>query len=190
MKLRIIAGLYKGRYIATPSGQETRPTSERLREAVFNICAPRIENTHFLDLFAGSGAMGIEALSRGAKRATFVEHERSAITTIRKNLQTLEIKEETLVLESDVLKALNLYQGPPFDIIYIDPPYAKAPHLVKEIFQVLDQRPSLYEKGAWVFVEEALHSPSPLKTLPLNLFTLEKSRKVGSTQLLHFLLNS
>lgn len=190
MKLRIIAGNYKGRYIDAPRGQETRPTSERLRETVFNICAPRIENAHFLDLFAGSGAMGIEALSRGAKRATFIDHHRNAITAIRKNLETLEIKEETLVLESDALKALNLYQGPPFDILYIDPPYAKAPHLLKDLFQLLDLRPTLYKPGAWIFIEEDLHSPSPLTTLHFNLFSLQKARKIGTTQLLHFNLNA
>ncbi len=185
---RITSGIYKGRVLSTPRGGETRPTSEKLRASVFNICQGAIEDAHFLDLFAGSGAMGIEALSRGAKRATFIDHSHSAVVTIRKNLETLEIKEETLVLESDALKALSLYQGPPFDILYIDPPYEAAPPLLTDLLQLLDRKQTLLSPNAWIFVEESLHNPSKLGSATFQNFLLKSTRKVGTTQLLHFVM--
>ena len=89
--MRVIAGKYKSRQLAAPPGVETRPTSDRLRETLFNVVAPGLEDSVWLDLFAGSGAIGIEALSRGARSVYFVESSGAAARTIRKNLHTLEI---------------------------------------------------------------------------------------------------
>ncbi|MBA2379017.1 MAG: 16S rRNA (guanine(966)-N(2))-methyltransferase RsmD, partial [Blastocatellia bacterium] len=92
--MRVIAGTYRGRVLKSPSDQKTRPTSDRLRETVFNVLAPRVSDSRFLDLCAGSGAIGIEALSRGAEHVTFVDKSRRACALIEENLDLLDIPEE------------------------------------------------------------------------------------------------
>lgn len=123
--MRIITGLYKGRRLKTLEGLKVRPTSDRLRETLFNVLAPRIEGTSFLDLCAGSGAVGIEALSRGAGSATFVEASRKAAQIIQENLNHCGISEGATVIQKDVLAALRALEqeGARFDLVYFDPPY-------------------------------------------------------------------
>jgi 16S rRNA (guanine(966)-N(2))-methyltransferase RsmD len=106
---------------------ETRPTSDRLRETLFNVVAPRVPDSVWLDLFAGSGAIGIEALSRGARSATFVESSSTAAKTIRKNLQSLEIEEGFEVIEREAATALRMLdaQAVTYDFCFLDPPYRK-----------------------------------------------------------------
>ena len=125
--MRIIAGKYRSRRLAAPPGVYTRPTSDRLRETLFNVVAPGVEGSAWLDLFAGSGAIGIEALSRGAHSVHFVESAAAALRTIRKNLHTLEIDDGAIVLERDVAMALRMLdaQKVSFDFIFLDPPYRK-----------------------------------------------------------------
>jgi 16S rRNA (guanine966-N2)-methyltransferase len=125
--MRVIAGKYKSRRLEAPQGVETRPTSDRLRETLFNVVAPGVENSVWLDLFAGSGAIGIEALSRGARSVYFVESSSSAARTIRKNLHTLEIKEGAEIIERDAAAALRVLdsQSTICDFIFLDPPYRK-----------------------------------------------------------------
>jgi 16S rRNA (guanine966-N2)-methyltransferase len=125
--MRVIAGKYKSRRLEAPPGMQTRPTSDRLRETLFNVVAPLVVDSVWLDLFAGSGAVGIEALSRGARSAYFVESASAAARTIRKNLQTLAIDEETEVIERDVSVALRMLdsQALSCDFIFLDPPYRK-----------------------------------------------------------------
>jgi 16S rRNA (guanine966-N2)-methyltransferase len=125
--MRVIAGKYRSRRLEAPQGVETRPTSDRLRETLFNVVAPGVENSVWLDLFAGSGAIGIEALSRGARSVYFVESSSSAARTIRKNLHTLEIKEGAEVIERDAAAALRVLdsQSTTCDFIFLDPPYRK-----------------------------------------------------------------
>ncbi len=124
--MRIIAGKYRGRNLKSPPDGKTRPTSDRLRETLFNILNPRIgEETRFLDLCAGSGAVGIEALSRGVKHVTFVDISRKNCALIEENLDHLEIPEErTEVFRSDAEKFLSR-SAETFDIVYYDPPYAE-----------------------------------------------------------------
>ena len=138
--MRIIAGKYRGRKLKTPSSLQTRPTSDRLRETVFNILAPRINGARFLDLCAGSGAVGIEALSRGAAHATFVDRSRKMYALIETNLKALEIDEdEVYVVNSEAQAFMHkcakkqtkpsltvglLPRFAPFDIVFFDPPYA------------------------------------------------------------------
>lgn len=126
--MRIIAGKFRGRKLKSPSSNETRPTSDRLRETLFNILAPRIEGSRFLDLCAGTGAVGIEALSRGAAQVSFVDESRKICSLIEDNLNSIEISsgdyrlipaEVADCLRRHVKKAEEL-----FDIIYFDPPYA------------------------------------------------------------------
>lgn len=125
MTLRIIGGLFKGRTLKTPKTTSTRPTQGVLREALFNICQNEIEGAHFLDLFAGSGAIGFEALSRGAAHVTFIEQNRQAIQCIKENSALLQVESQTQILPTDASKAIALLakQKAEFDLIYLDPPY-------------------------------------------------------------------
>jgi len=120
--VRIIAGSRKGHTISAPKGHETRPTSDRVREAVFDIVTPWVEDAEVLDLFAGSGAMGLEALSRGAKRAVFVEAEPEACRAIERNLDKLRLRGE--VRCADVLTAIA-NERRRYDLVFVDPPYGE-----------------------------------------------------------------
>jgi 16S rRNA (guanine966-N2)-methyltransferase len=123
--MRVIAGKFRSRKLATPPGVTTRPTSDRLRETLFNVLAPALADTVFLDLYAGSGAVGIEALSRGARQVYFAESDRKAARAIRDNLKSLEIDEGTELLEREVMLALRLLdsQAVRCDVVFLDPPY-------------------------------------------------------------------
>ena len=123
--MRVIAGKYRSRRLAAPEGMATRPTSDRLRETLFNVVAASVLGSVWLDLFAGSGAVGIEALSRGARMVYFAESSRRAAQTIRKNLAGLEIEEGFEVLERDAVAAIRLLeaQGVVCDFCFLDPPY-------------------------------------------------------------------
>lgn len=131
-KLRIIAGKYRGRNLKSPPSLEVRPTSDRLRETLFNVIAPRIQDALFLDLCAGSGAVGIEALSRGARHATFVERSRKMAALIEANLDLCQIdKEERTVSQAEATaflkqSARKMHSGKNelWDIVFLDPPYA------------------------------------------------------------------
>jgi 16S rRNA (guanine(966)-N(2))-methyltransferase RsmD len=124
--LRVIAGRYKGRRLKAPRWEGLRPTSDKLRETLFNILAPRIEGMRVLDGFAGTGALGIEALSRGAAHVTFLEKDRRAIALIRANLATCAIEADYNVVQGDVAAALG-NEGAAFDLILLDPPYDLHP---------------------------------------------------------------
>jgi len=124
--LRVIAGQFRSRILHAPHGMDTRPTSDRLRETVFNVLAARIADAVFLDLYAGSGAVGIEALSRGAREAIFVEQAEAPLRAIRANLGTLGIRGGYALEARSVAAALrNLTErGRQADIVFLDPPYA------------------------------------------------------------------
>jgi 16S rRNA (guanine(966)-N(2))-methyltransferase RsmD len=125
--MRIIAGKFRSRQLKSLKGLTLRPTSDMLRETFFNILGPRVEGSRFLDLFAGTGAIGIEAISRGAISAVFVENHPAAVRLIRENLASLEIKVEARIIASSVNPALEELQkerAPVFDFIFLDPPYA------------------------------------------------------------------
>jgi len=125
--MRVIAGKYKSRKLVAPPGMKTRPTSDRLRETLFNVVAPQLRDSVWLDLFAGSGAVGIEALSRGARSVSFVESSSAAARTIRKNLHTLDIEEGFEVIEREAATALRMLdaQAVSYDFCFLDPPYRK-----------------------------------------------------------------
>src|SRR5688500_1817891 len=129
--MRVIAGAYKGRNLKSPPSMQVRPTSDRLRETLFNVIAPRIEDARFLDLCAGSGAVGIEALSRGAQHVTFVDRSRRSCQLIESNVQLCRIPEEQYEIyqttAEDYLshkKAQETQEeGMGWDIVFFDPPY-------------------------------------------------------------------
>lgn len=126
--MRIVSGSLGGRVLRAPSGRATRPTSERVREALFNILAARsVFDGPALDLFSGSGALGIEALSRGAPHATFVDSGKQAIQVVTQNLADLGVSERALVIAGDVLRVVTrpfLGDRAPYKLVLIDPPYA------------------------------------------------------------------
>jgi 16S rRNA (guanine(966)-N(2))-methyltransferase RsmD len=122
--MRIIAGAYKGRNLKSPPSMKVRPTSDRLRETLFNVIAPRIQETRFLDLCAGSGAVGIEALSRSASHATFVDRSRRSCQLIEANLKLCRVpEEEQEIYCSEAHEFLRQTASLPWDIIFFDPPY-------------------------------------------------------------------
>ena len=124
--MRVIGGKYRGRRLRAPAGQDVRPTSDRLRETLFNIIAPRIEGSRFLDLCAGSGAVGIEAISRGAASVTFIDRSRRACSVIESNLAALGVTSNATIINRDAVGALKRMaeDSEKFDIIFFDPPYA------------------------------------------------------------------
>lgn len=125
--MRVIAGKFRSRRIISPQGVTTRPTSDRLRETLFNVVAPRVGDSVWIDLFAGSGAVGLEALSRGARTVYFVESSSRAVGVIRKNLEELGIEEGYEVLEREAATALRMLdaQAIACDFCFLDPPYRK-----------------------------------------------------------------
>lgn len=159
----IIAGLYRHQRLIAPKGSHTRPTAGRLREAVFNICQHSIEGARFLDLFAGSGAMGFEAISRGAQSAVFVDSHRESIRCIRDNASKLKVEGQCQILQGDALACMERLgkQDQTFDIIFADPPYgtssAGSPlpegYYSKKIIQWIDAH-SILSVGGILFVEE------------------------------------
>ena len=123
--MRVIGGLARGRRILAPRGRGTRPTSDYLREVLFNLLAQQVEDRIFLDLYAGTGAVGIEALSRGAAGAVFVEHNRLTLAMLHRNLETSGFRDRAEVVPMEVLRFLRraAYGSRRFDLIFLDPPY-------------------------------------------------------------------
>lgn len=123
--MRVIGGRFRGRRLLSPRGEETRPTSDRVREALFNILAPHVEGAIFLDAFAGTGAVGIEALSRGARRAVFVERNRESARVLAENLRMLELEGSARIISRPFVRAVPRLaaEEAPFGLVFLDPPY-------------------------------------------------------------------
>ena len=150
--MRIVSGSRGGRLLKAPHGRNTRPTPDRVREALFSILGDRVADACFLDLFAGTGANGLEALSRGARKAVFVESARAAMVALRENIERLEFVEECEVINRPLPGALSrLVTLAPFDIVFADPPYASS--LLADLLAA-PALPGLLAPGA-VFVAEA-----------------------------------
>ena len=130
--MRVIAGTYRSRILKSLKGLALRPTSDRLRETLFNVLGSGVSGSRFIDLFAGTGAIGIEALSRGAAEVVFIENHPPAVNLIRRNLAALDISSHFTVLSADALRGLELLQSrqkkekPAYDYVFLDPPYAAA----------------------------------------------------------------
>lgn len=122
--MRIVAGVFRGRPLAAPAGEHTRPTADRVREALFNILAGRVAESQVLDLFAGSGALGFEALSRGAAHCTFIDRDRRALAVVERNARTLGVQDRCRFLCLDWARGLERLRGCRFDLVFVDPPYA------------------------------------------------------------------
>jgi 16S rRNA (guanine(966)-N(2))-methyltransferase RsmD len=118
--MRVIAGQFRSRLLKSVPGFDTRPTPDRLRETLFNVLAPRIEGVSFVDAYAGTGAVGIEALSRGAARAVFIERSRAALAVLRENLHSLDLLRSSNIVAGKAAAVVAQY---PADIVFLDPPY-------------------------------------------------------------------
>jgi 16S rRNA (guanine966-N2)-methyltransferase len=175
--MRIIAGSHKGARIFAPKGRDTRPTGDRVREAVFNLVG-QVDGMHVLDLYAGSGAMGLEALSRGAESATFVEADRAAAETIVRNLDKLGFTGATVLREDAARKlAADAASGRRYDLVLIDPPYRMLPGVLT---MLATHVPPVVEPNGLVVVEsDAREGPE----LPLPKRT---SRRYGSSRVTVF----
>ncbi|NGX61359.1 MAG: Ribosomal RNA small subunit methyltransferase D [Chlamydiae bacterium] len=175
--LRILGGKHKNRGLYAPKKDSTRPTASQLREALFNICQQKVLGASFLDLFAGSGAMGCEAVSRGAARVVFVEKDREALRAIRKNVALLEEEGSSHIMGKEVMSALSFLheKGEHFDIIYLDPPYGKG--WSNQVLTFLDTHPLLAEEGV-IFVEDSTSIEEDFETLKIH-----SSRRKGRAYL-------
>ncbi|MDO4273296.1 MAG: 16S rRNA (guanine(966)-N(2))-methyltransferase RsmD [Eubacteriales bacterium] len=152
--MRVIAGKARRLNLKTVPGTDTRPTTDRIKETLFNILQPELLDCSFLDLFSGSGAIGIEALSRGAAYAVFVEKDPRACTCIRENLSFTKLSEDGKLLNMDVLQALRSLEGrEPFDFIFMDPPYGKE--LERQVLEYLESS-SIADENTLVIVEADL----------------------------------
>ena len=149
--MRVIAGLYRSRQLKGRPPEGTRPTSDKLRETLFNVLGSEVEGSTFLDGFAGMGGVGIEALSRGAQRVYFVDRSRKACALIKENLRSLGVTEGAHVVEAPMEKALDFFQrdGVAFDIAFLDPPYERE-SLYTDSLDGFATRPFLTENGLLV----------------------------------------
>jgi 16S rRNA (guanine966-N2)-methyltransferase len=173
--MRVIAGRLRGRRLKAPKGRHTtRPTSDRVREALFSMLG-ELHHTVVLDLFAGTGALGIEALSRGAARVVFVERDEAAVAVLRANLHDLGLAEdEAGVRVGDALRTLRTARarGETYDLVFVDPPYGQVRELESELSALL---PGLLAPGARVVLESDRRAPAELA------LAVEVQRNYGNT---------
>jgi 16S rRNA (guanine966-N2)-methyltransferase len=175
--MRIIAGERKGHTILAPKGLETRPTSDRVRENVFNIVAPWVEGARVLDLYAGSGAMGLEALSRGAQAAVFAEADPDAVRVIEHNLDRLRLTGATVLrLDATTALAQEVAAGRKYDLVLADPPYAMTDYTALARYL-----PRVLADNGLLVLESAAKSEPQLPGL-----AVRTTRKYGSTRVTVF----
>jgi 16S rRNA (guanine966-N2)-methyltransferase len=175
--LRIIGGSLRGKNLASLSGSAIRPTADRLRESIFNIIAARVPNAVVLDLFAGTGAFGIEALSRHARAAVFIDNSRAAVTVINRNLEMCRLLDRARVILSDITRGLDRIPMPQprFDLVFMDPPYNRG--FVRNGLDLLRRNPCL-APGHCMILEHSSHEPLPFD---LEGYVLHDQRRYGKT---------
>jgi len=175
--LRIIGGARRGKRLYSPRNNSIRPTADRVRESIFNILAGRVFDSRLLDLFAGTGAIGLEALSRGAKHATFIDNHPAALELIKKNIKVCEWADRTEIIRWDSTRSLNCIKChiELYSLVFIDPPYRSE--MVPTILGHLDRSNVLTNK-ALVIVE---HSSTEILDGKISTFFLEDQRSYGKT---------
>lgn len=181
--MRVIAGKARSMPLKTIEGIDTRPTTDRIKETLFNMLQPDISGCKFLDLFSGSGSIGIEALSRGASKSYFVESNRKAVSCIRENLAFTNLIESASILECDSVTAINKLSGQElFDIVYMDPPYNMEHE--KKVLQAL-QNSTIIDNYTLIVIEASLNTDfSYLDSLGFELVK-EKKYKTNKHIFLH-----
>ncbi len=179
--MRVITGRAKGRKLMSVPGDSTRPITDRAKSALFSILSDWIEGTRVLDLFGGTGAVGIECLSRGAAYAHFIDNNRKAVETIQANLKHTGLAGEATVERNDSFSFLERYRGEPFDFIYVAPPQYQD--LWRKALLLIDARPELTAEYATIVVQ--IH---PVEDKPVELGRLQEydRRKYGSVMLLFY----
>ncbi len=182
MTLRVIAGTAKGRHLKMVPGDTTRPIMDRVKESLFNIISYDILDSIFIDLYAGTGSVGIEALSRGAARATFIDLDGTAIKTIQDNLKVTRFTERAVVRRADALELLKSRPTDDFDFIYIAPPQYKG--LWLQTLQALDNNPAWIPAGVSVIAQI---DPKEREPFAFKHLALHDERKYGKTLLLFFI---
>ena len=181
MSLRVITGTAKGRRLKSVPGDTTRPITDRAKTALFSILGGWVEGARVLDLFGGTGAVGIEALSRGAAFAHFLDLNRRAVETVQENLAHCRLEKQAVVEKGDSFAFLQRYRGEPFDLIYVAPPQYRG--LWHKALALIDARPELLAQGGVVVVQ--IH---PREDTPLDLAFLEEydRRRYGSVELIFY----
>lgn len=182
--MRVTAGKYKNRSIKTLKSNEVRPTLSKIRESVFNVIQNNIADSTMLDLFAGSGIMGMEAVSRGAKSITYVEKNPKVARLLKENLKNFDF--ENYVFVNDAFKALNKLEGNKFDIIFVDPPYHLK--IESELIAKIKEYKLLAEDG--VLIIEAASSNKVEEVLTNSVFCIDKQKKYGDTSIYFLIHNS
>jgi len=177
--MRVIAGSAKGARLTAPTGQGTRPTADRIKENIFNIIAPYVPGACFLDLFCGSGAIGIEALSRGAKSAVFVDASSEAIATVNANLDKVKFTQKSRVLKMDAFAAIKHLKEESFDVIFLDPPYSKS-HLARMLNPLA--KSNLLSNGGIIIAETSVDD----EVIQIDGLVLKDERKYGNTRLMFY----
>lgn len=170
--MRIISGKYRGKKLLSPKDDRVRPTTDMVKENVFNLLTRDIIDSSFLDLFAGSGAIGIEAISRGAKRVVFVDKDRESMEYVRRNLAL--ISENAEMMTTNYLAAITKLKGNKFDIIYVDAPYDM--HIIDDVLTAVRANEILSDNGLVIY--ESLAKTN--QKSGLTDYELAKSRKYGS----------
>lgn len=175
--MRIITGIARGRRLASPAGENTRPTSDRVKESLFNIIQSQTSGAKVLDLFAGTGSLGLEALSRGAGHCIFIEKDKAAYKILRQNIEGIEFDEISESYNQEAANALKIFskRGLKFDIIFLDPPYGKG--MVENSISEIS-RLGLGEKGCLIVSESDLVDILPEK---VDNFFRKRVEKYGRT---------
>src|SRR5258706_2813533 len=181
MPMRVIAGLAKGRLLKQVPGDGSRPILDRVKEALFNILSDNVRGATFLDLYAGTGSVGIEALSRGAEAAVFVENSRPAIKAIEENLALTRLADRAQIVRQDVRDYLRQPEPEPFEIVYIAPPQYK--NLWRETLELLDEHPEHVQLDGIVVVQIDPHEKADVV---LKVLVPYDERRYGNTLLWFF----
>jgi 16S rRNA (guanine966-N2)-methyltransferase len=181
MPMRVIAGTAKGRQLKQVPGEGTRPIMDRVKQALFNILGDRIQGATFLDLYAGTGSVGIEALSRGADEAVFVENDRLAIKTIQANLKTTGLEARARIVRQDVRDYLRQNRPEPFEFVYVAPPQYR--NLWLDTLQLVDSHPDHLELDGLIIVQI---DPQERQEVALNVLVPVDERRYGNTLLWFF----
>lgn len=184
--MRVIAGTVRGRKLRAFRGRRIRPTADRAKEALFNIIADKVTNAFVLDLYAGTGSLGIEALSRGAKFVTLADDSVASVDVIRNNLELTEFSEQAKVLKGkakNIIDVLSL-QKTQFNLIFLDPPYKISLRELGEVFNAMAEGDILIPEGI-VVLEHSIKREPPV----FENFLLKSTRKYGDTALSFYILN-
>lgn len=177
--MRVISGRAKGRKLKMVPGETTRPIMDRVKENLFNILGYAVRGTRWLDLFAGTGQVGIEALSRGASQVVFVDNAWPAIRTVKANLEHTKLSQGAEVVRADAFAYLRRFSSRPFDLVYVAPPQYQEMWIA--VLRLLDERPSRYLTAEGMVVVQI--DPKEYRPLALSNLTLVDERQYGNTQL-------